>query len=117
MQKTMTTSTQQEIQKTTELSSPETLLTELGLLDSKDAANDSNVCEIYYLLGLRIGKWYKKWGTTPNDADVYTLWFNEGFALGDVFVGQQEIQPLLNEATEFAKRCKQARLKLRKGAS
>jgi hypothetical protein len=102
-------------QNTTELSSPEILLKELGVIQ-KDTSHE-NVCMLYYLLGRRIGSYHKQWNRMPNDADVWMLWFHDDIALGNTFAGKQKVDELFSEATEFAKRCKQARSESRTSAS
>lgn len=79
--------------------------------------SDENVCMLYYLLGLRIGKFYKQWNRMPNDADVWLMWFHEDVALGNTFAGKQKVDPLFTMATEFAKQCKQERQKSSDGAA
>ena len=102
-------------QNITELSSPEILLKELGVI--QDDMPDDNKCMLFYLLGRRIGSYHRKWNRMPNDADVWMLWFHDDIALGETIAGKQKVDQLFSKATEFAKRCKQARSESRTSAS
>jgi len=84
------------------LSQPEIQLKALNA-----SADDTEICMLFYRLGLLIGKFHRSYGRLPTDYEMYALWNHEELALGMPRGGYSP--ELKQRCKDFAQRCEQLR--------